>query len=70
MTVTPLFREPTVEEMLADPIVRMIMQRDGVEEAELRRTLRRLAEARTGRSDGRGELRPLGRPNPRPEAAA
>lgn len=48
MTVRPLFAEPTVDDMLADPIVRLVMQRDGVEEAELRRTLRRLAAARAG----------------------
>ena len=53
MTATPLFREPTVEEMLADPIVRMVMRRDRVEEAELRRTLRRLAEARRPAQAGR-----------------
>lgn len=46
MTETPLFAEPTVDDMLADPIVQLVMQRDGVEEAELRRTLRRLAVAR------------------------
>jgi hypothetical protein len=43
--------------MLADPIVRLVMQRDGVEEADLRLTLRRLALARSaarrGGKDGR-----------------
>lgn len=46
MSVITPFAEPTVEDMLADPIVRLVMQRDGVEEADLRLTLRRLARAR------------------------
>ncbi len=47
MTARKTFAEPTVEEMLADPIVRLVMQRDGVEAAEVRRILQRLAASRT-----------------------
>lgn len=31
--------EPTLEEMLADPIIQLIMQRDGVSQHEMQRTL-------------------------------
>lgn len=31
-----LLGEPTLEELLADPIVRLIMKRDGVDESEMR----------------------------------
>ena len=46
MTARKTYDEPTVEEMLADPIVRLVMKRDGVEAAEIRRILQRLAAAR------------------------
>ncbi|HEY4030230.1 MAG TPA: hypothetical protein VGM25_07790 [Caulobacteraceae bacterium] len=35
--------ELSLDEMLADPIVRMMMRRDGVEEAHVRALLRRVA---------------------------
>jgi hypothetical protein len=31
--------EPAIDEMIADPIVELVMRRDGVDEAALRRTL-------------------------------
>jgi hypothetical protein len=34
--------EPSLDELLAEPIVRMMMTRDGVEEAELRLIIARL----------------------------
>lgn len=37
-----LLGEPTLEEMLADPIVRLIMKRDGVEESDMRRQIDRV----------------------------
>ncbi|MEX0760243.1 MAG: hypothetical protein WD100_11755 [Tistlia sp.] len=68
---TPVFAEPTVEDMLADPIVRLVMQRDGVEEAELRLTLRRLAAARTCIRNGRdGRARSAPAPDADAVAAA
>lgn len=42
--------EVTIDEMLADPIVRLVMARDGVQEAELRRLIRQTAEALALRS--------------------
>lgn len=37
-----LLGEPTLEEVLAEPIIRLIMQRDGVKEDTMRGTLNRL----------------------------
>lgn len=40
---------PTIDDMLGDPIVRAVMQADGVGEAELRALLKRISrELRTG----------------------
>ena len=36
--------ELTLDEMLADPIVRVMMRRDGVEEAQVRALVRRVAD--------------------------
>lgn len=33
---TELLGEPTLDEILADPIIRLIMERDGVEESKMR----------------------------------
>ena len=38
--------EPTLSEMLADPIVQALMQADGVEASELEATLRSAAASR------------------------
>ena len=38
--------EPTLSEMLADPIVQALMQADGVEASELEATLRSVASSR------------------------
>ena len=43
--------ELNLDELLADPMVRLVMRRDGVEEAELRALLRRAKERL--RRDGR-----------------
>lgn len=37
-----LYGEPTLEEILADPIVRLIMKRDGINEGEMRGQLDRV----------------------------
>jgi hypothetical protein len=37
-----LHGEPTLEEMLADPIIRLIMSRDGVNERDMRSQLDRV----------------------------
>jgi hypothetical protein len=37
--------EPTLDEMFADPLVRLVMKRDGVEEGEMRGTLDRIRDA-------------------------
>ncbi len=46
--------EATLDEMLADEIVRLLMRRDGVSEDEVRRVMRRpsLAEGRPGAFGG------------------
>ncbi len=47
--------EPTLEEALADPIVRLVMARDGVRDADLRRVIDRVGGGRTrARAGGRG----------------
>lgn len=46
MAGSAVTREATLNEMLADPIVRLVMARDGVEEAEVRRIVRQVARAR------------------------
>jgi hypothetical protein len=38
--------EPSLEELLAEPIVRLVMVRDRVEEAEVRQLARTAAKAR------------------------
>ncbi len=43
--------EPSVDEMIADPIVGLLMRHDGVDEAELRRTLARAGAALLEESD-------------------
>lgn len=42
-TVTPL-RELTLDEMLADPIVHLVMRRDGVQEHHVRSLMARVRE--------------------------
>ena len=46
--VMPWHREPTLDEVLADPIVRELMARDGADPHEVRAMLHRVAT----RSDG------------------
>jgi len=41
-------REPSIEEMLADPIVRDLMAADGIDPNELKALLRSVAECRRG----------------------
>ena len=46
-------REPSLNEIMQDPIVQAVMLRDAVEEAELRRLLERIGAAyRFRRDDG------------------
>jgi hypothetical protein len=42
--------EPTLKDMLADPIIQHLMRRDGVQEAEVHRLAERLRQRR--RTDG------------------
>jgi hypothetical protein len=42
------YREPTLEEMLSDPIVGALMKADGVDPTELEATLRQMAAAQPG----------------------
>lgn len=44
--------EPALSDMLADPITQMLMRRDGVQEAEVRRLLTRLRQQRQRRRAG------------------
>jgi hypothetical protein len=39
-----LRREPPIDELLRDPLTRLLMARDGVEEADLRRLLERIGK--------------------------
>lgn len=40
-----LIGEPTLDELLAEPIVRLIMSRDGVEERDMRGAIERVKQA-------------------------
>ena len=42
------FREPTLTEILSDPIVSALMRADGVDPCELETTLKQMAAAQTG----------------------
>jgi hypothetical protein len=42
-------REPTLEDILSDPIVRVVMKADGVDPRRLESTLREMALARAAR---------------------
>lgn len=44
-----LAAEPALNDMLADPITQMLMRRDGVQEAEIRRLAARLQQAGNAR---------------------
>lgn len=54
--------ELTLDEMLADPMVRLVMRRDGVEETDLRALLRRVRD----RLRNAGHRRPDPSDIPRP----
>ena len=41
---TELLGEPTLEEILAEPIIRLIMKRDGVNETEMRGAIDRVQQ--------------------------
>ena len=43
-TKTWILDEPSIEEVLADPIIQLLMRRDGVDRQELRARLRRLGD--------------------------
>lgn len=49
-SLNTMFRaaEPPVDEMLADPLVHMVMKRDGVSREEILRVLRCVSHARSG----------------------
>ncbi len=42
---TDLLGEPTLEEIFAEPIVRLIMKRDGVKDTDLRGEINRVQQA-------------------------
>ena len=42
---TDLLGEPSLDEMFAEPIVRLIMKRDGVEDKDLRSQIDRVRQA-------------------------
>ena len=44
--------EPSVDELIADPIVGLLMRHDRIDEAELRRTLAKAGAALLEESDG------------------
>ncbi|MFC3675645.1 hypothetical protein [Ferrovibrio xuzhouensis] len=46
--------EPALSDMLADPITQLLMRRDGVQEAEIRRLAARLRDSSERRSSARG----------------
>lgn len=43
--------EPALNEMLADPMTQLLMRRDGVQEAEIRRLAARLRQRAADKSD-------------------
>jgi hypothetical protein len=49
-SLNTMFRsaEPPVDEMLADPLVHLVMKRDGVSREEILRVLRCVSHARAG----------------------
>jgi hypothetical protein len=51
-------REPSLNEMMQDPIIKAVMQRDAVQEAELRRLMDRMRATYHGGAD-RGGLNRL-----------
>lgn len=48
-----LAAEPALNDMLADPITQLLMRRDGVQEAEIRRLAQRLRQAGARRQSDR-----------------
>ena len=52
-------REPSLNEMMQDPIVKAVMARDAVKEVDLRRLIERIGAAYSFEAD----VRPLGRLN-------
>lgn len=44
------WNEPGLNEMLADPMTQLLMRRDGVQEAEIRRLVARLRQSEAHRS--------------------
>lgn len=40
-----IYGEPTLDELLAEPIVRLVMKRDGVNEADMRGQFDRMLDA-------------------------
>ena len=56
MTAKPWLRdEPSIDEILEDPIVRLLMDRDGVSDDELRALSRRCRPARHERKAALGD---------------
>lgn len=45
ITEPEIFGEPTLEELFAEPIVRLVMKRDGVNEADMRGQIDRMLSA-------------------------
>lgn len=62
-SLNTMFRaaEPPVDEMLADPLVHLVMKRDGVSREEILRVLRCVSYARAGHAH---LVEPAGRPCP------
>lgn len=54
-----LAAEPALSDMLADPITQLLMRRDGVQEAEIRRLAQRLRLAGARRQAESREALPL-----------
>jgi hypothetical protein len=44
--VTEPRREPPIDEILAEPVIRLLMARDGVDDARIRRLLAEIARRR------------------------
>lgn len=51
-----LAAEPALNDMLADPMTQLLMRRDGVQEAEIRRLATRLRQASARRQDEARDL--------------
>ncbi len=59
----PLHYEPCLDEILSDPIVRLVMDKDGADEADLRRLMLAVCKARFYPHHRLGDAGPVSGPS-------